>query len=145
MVSILIIGHGNYATGALSATRLVAGAPENVYALDFEEGMSPEELKEKMIALLVSIPEKEVLIMADLAGGTPFRTAVELKMAQTGKDIRVMAGTNMPALMEAAFSSDSMNLAELAADVLQTGKEGFMDWDVQSDDSDEEPEFEGGL
>lgn len=144
MVSILIIGHGNYATGALSATRLVAGAPENVYALDFEEGMSPEELKEKMSALLASIPDKEVLIMADLAGGTPFRTAVELKMTQTDKEVRVLAGANMPALMEAAFSSDSMNLAELAADVLQTGKEGFMDWDVQSDDS-EEPEFEGGL
>lgn len=144
MVSILIIGHGNYATGALSATRLVAGAPENVYALDFEEGMSPEELKEKMSALLASIPDKEVLIMADLAGGTPFRTAVELKMTQTEKEVRVVAGANMPALMEAAFSSDSMNLAELAADVLQTGVEGFMDWDAQSDDS-EEPEFEGGL
>ena len=144
MVSILIIGHGNYATGALSATRLVAGAPENVYALDFEEGMSPEELKEKMSALLASIPDKEVLIMADLAGGTPFRTAVELKMTQTGKDVRVVAGANMPALMEAAFSSDSMGLAELAADVLQTGGEGFMDWDAQSDDS-EEPDFEGGL
>lgn len=144
MVSILIIGHGNYATGALSATRLVAGAPENVYALDFEEGMSPEALKEKMSALLASIPDKEVLIMADLAGGTPFRTAVELKMTQTEKEVRVVAGANMPALMEAAFSSDSMNLAELAADVLQTGVEGFMDWDAQSDDS-EEPEFEGGL
>ena len=144
MVSILIIGHGNYATGALSATRLVAGAPENVYALDFEEGMSPEELKEKMSTLLASIPDKEVLIMADLAGGTPFRTAVELKMTQTGKDVRVVAGANMPALMEAAFSSDSMGLAELAADVLQTGVEGFMDWDAQSDDS-EEPDFEGGL
>lgn len=144
MVSILIIGHGNYATGALSATRLVAGAPENVYALDFEEGMSPEELKEKMGALLASIPDKEVLIMADLAGGTPFRTAVELKMTQTGKDVRVVAGANMPALMEAAFSSESMGLAELAADVLQTGVEGFMDWDAQSDDS-EEPDFEGGL
>lgn len=144
MVSILIIGHGNYATGALSATRLVAGAPENVYALDFVEGMSPEELKEKMSALLASIPDKEVLIMADLAGGTPFRTAVELKMTQTGKDVRVVAGANMPALMEAAFSSESMGLAELAADVLQTGVEGFMDWDAQSDDS-EEPDFEGGL
>lgn len=145
MVSILIIGHGNYATGALSATRLVAGAPDNVYALDFVEGMAPEELKEKMSALLASIPDKEVLVMADLAGGTPFRTAVELKMAgETGKDIRVVAGTNMPALMEAAFSSDSMSLAELAADVVTTGAEGVMDWDAQTEDS-EEPEFEGGL
>ena len=71
MVSILIVGHGNFATGALSATRLVAGAPENVYALDFSEGMNPAELKEKMQALLADISTQEILVMADLAGGTP--------------------------------------------------------------------------
>lgn len=144
MVSILIIGHGNFATGALSATRLVAGAPENVYALDFPEGMSPEELKEKMQALLAGMDTREILVMADLAGGTPFRTAVELKMVLSEKMIRVVAGANMPALMEAAFSSDSMGLTELAADVVQTGVEGFVDWDVQSA-AEEEPDFEGGL
>ena len=144
MVSILIIGHGNFATGALSATRLVAGAPENVYALDFPEGMSAEELKEAMQARLASIETPEILVMADLAGGTPFRTAVELKMTMPEKQIRVVAGTSMPALMEAAFSSDSMDLAELTADVIQTGVEGFVDWDAQTVD-EEEPEFEDGL
>lgn len=144
MVSILIIGHGNFATGALSATRLVAGAPENVYALDFPEGMSAEELKEAMQARLASIETPEILVMADLAGGTPFRTAVELKMTMPEKQIRVVAGTSMPALMEAAFSSDSMDLAELTADVIQTGVEGFVDWDVQTAE-EEEPEFEDGL
>ena len=144
MVSILIIGHGNFATGALSATRLVAGAPENVYALDFPEGMSAEELKEAMQARLAAIETPEILVMADLAGGTPFRTAVELKMTMPEKQIRVVAGTSMPALMEAAFSSDSMDLAELTADVIQTGVEGFVDWDAQPA-AEEEPEFEDGL
>ena len=144
MVSILIIGHGNFATGELSATRLVAGAPENVCALDFPEGMSPEELKEKMQALLAGLDTRQILVMADLAGGTPFRTAVELKMTLPEKQIRVVAGANMPALMEAAFSSDSMDLAELTADVVQTGVEGFVDWDAQTE-AEEEPDFEGGL
>ena len=92
MVSILIIGHGNFATGALSATRLVAGAPENVYALDFPEGMSAEELKEAMQARLAAIETPEILVMADLAGGTPFRTAVELKMTMPEKPLRVVGG-----------------------------------------------------
>lgn len=144
MVSILLIGHGNFAAGALSATRLVAGAPENVYALDFPEGMSAEELKEAMQARLAAIETPEILVMADLAGGTPFRTAVELKMTMPEKQIRVVAGTSMPALMEAAFSSDSMDLAELTADVIQTGVEGFVDWDAQTAE-EKEPEFEDGL
>lgn len=144
MVSILIIGHGNFATGTLSATRLVAGAPKNVYALDFSEGMSLEELKEKMKAALMSIDTREILVMADLVGGTPFRTAVELKMNLPEKEIRIVAGVNMPALMEAAFSSDSMGLAELAGTVMQTAMDGFVDWDAPAEE-EAEADFEGGL
>lgn len=144
MVSILIIGHGHFATGALSATRLVAGAPSNVYALDFPEGMSADELKQQMQQLMSSIETPEILVMADLTGGTPFRTAVELKMMLADKQIRVVAGANMPALVEAAFSSDSMDLVELTEDAVQTGVEGFVDWDAQSEE-ESEPEFEDGL
>ena len=62
----------------------------------------------------------------------------------TDKVIRVIAGANMPALMEAALSAEVMDLADLASDVAQTAAEGIVDWDAQADDS-EEPEFEGGL
>ena len=144
MVGILITGHGNFPSGALSAVNLVAGNPGNVSAVDFVEGMSAEELKEKMSAVIAGIQAEEILVLADLAGGTPFRTAVELKMVMTDKAIRVIAGANMPALMEAALSADIMDLAELAPDVAQTAAEGIVDWDAQADDS-EEPEFEDGL
>ena len=106
--------------------------------------MSSDELKQQMQQLLSSIDTPEILVMADLAGGTPFRTAVELKMTMTDKQIRVVAGANMPALVEAAFSSDGMDLAELTADAVQTGVEGFVDWDAQSEE-EAEPEFEDGL
>lgn len=144
MVGILITGHGNFPTGTLSAVNLVAGNPGNVSALDFVEGMSAEELKEKMAAVFSSIEASDILVLADLAGGTPFRTAVELKVVMTEKNIRVIAGANMPALMEAALSAEFMDLADLAASVAQTAAEGIVDWDAQTDDS-EEPEFEDGL
>ena len=144
MVGILITGHGNFPSGALSAVNLVAGNPGNVSAVDFVEGMSSEELKEKMSAAIAAIEADEVLVLADLAGGTPFRTAVELKMVKTDKAIRVIAGANMPALMGAALSANFMDLAELAAETTQSAIEGIVDWDAQDEDS-EEPEFEDGL
>ena len=144
MVGILITGHGNFPSGALSAVNLVAGNPGNVSAVDFVEGMSTEELKEKMSAAIAAIEADEVLVLADLAGGTPFRTAVELKMVMTDKAIRVIAGANMPALMGAALSASFMDLAELAAETTQSAIEGIVDWDAQDEDS-EEPEFEDGL
>lgn len=145
MVRILITGHGHFPSGALSAVNLVAGNPGNVSALDFVEGMSADELKEQMKAIIAGMDTDEVLVLADLAGGTPFRTAVELKLTMPEKAIRVIAGANMPALMEAALSADDMDLAELGPDVAQTAVEGVVDWDAQDDDSDEAPEFEDGL
>ena len=144
MVGILITGHGNFPSGALSAVNLVAGNPGNVSAVDFVEGMSTEELKEKMGAAIAAIEADEILVLADLAGGTPFRTAVELKMAMTDKAIRVIAGANMPALMGAALSAGFMDLADLAADTTQTAIEGIVDWDAPAE-AEEEPDFEDGL
>ena len=144
MGGILIPGHGNFPSGTLSAVNLVAGNPGNVSALDFVEGMSAEELKEKMAAVFSTIEASDILVLADLAGGTPFRTAVELKVVMAEKNIRVIAGANMPALMEAALSAEFMDLADLAASVAQTAAEGIVDWDAQTDDS-EEPDFEDGL
>ena len=130
MVGILIAGHGGFPSGVLSAVNLVAGNPGNVTAVDFVEGMSTDELKAKMLAALDGMEQEEILVLTDLAGGTPFRTAAEIKAVYTGKRMRVVAGANMPAVVEAAFSSGDMDLDELTADVIQTGTEGFVDLDA---------------
>ena len=48
------------------------------------------------------------------------------------------------ASVEELAETDSMNLAELTATVVQTGVEGLVDWDAQTE-AEEEPDFEGGL
>ena len=110
MVGILIAGHGGFPSGVLSAVNLVAGNPGNVTAVDFVEGMSTDELKARMLAALDGMEQEEILVLTDLAGGTPFRTAAEIKAVYTGKRMRVVAGANMPAVVEAAFSSGDMDL-----------------------------------
>lgn len=146
MVGILIAGHGSFPSGVLSAVNLVAGNPDNVVAVDFVGGMSTDELKAKMQAALDSLAPQEILILTDMAGGTPFRTAAELKMATPDRPMRVLAGVSMPAVMEAAFSAADMELDELTADVIQTGIDGFVDLDkLGSDDDSQEPDFGDGL
>ena len=147
MVGILIAGHGGFPSGVLSAVNLVAGNPGNVTAVDFVEGMSTDELKAKMLAALDGMEQEEILVLTDLAGGTPFRTAAEIKAVYTGKRMRVVAGANMPAVVEAAFSSGDMDLDELTADVIQTGTEGFVDLDALGggEEEAETAEFEDGI
>ena len=47
---------------------------------------------------------EEVLILADLVGGTPFNVAAALREERADRRIKVMAGVNMAALVEAVFS-----------------------------------------
>ena len=149
MVGILIAGHGNFPTGVFSAIALVAGSTDNVFACDFENGMSSEELKANMTEAINKAEGEGVLILCDLAGGTPNRTAVELKAEMTDKKIRVISGANLPAIMDAAFSAgDSDDVDELAAQVFESGIEGFVDFDRTEDDAagaDEVDDFGDGI
>ena len=63
-MKIVLVGHGHFATGIYSSLQLIAGNQENVEAIDFVEGMSADELKQKI--LLAISNEEEVLILSDL-------------------------------------------------------------------------------
>ena len=104
MTGIIITGHGHFPTGLLSAVSLVAGKPEKVEAVDFTEGMSSEELKGQLKEAADRLEEQEILILADLTGGTPFNMAAAVKMEETEKHFAVVSGVNMPALVEGVFS-----------------------------------------
>ena len=138
MTGIIITGHGHFPTGLLSAVSLVAGKPEKVEAVDFTEGMSSEELKGQLKEAADRLEEQEILILADLTGGTPFNMAAAFA---------VVSGVNMPALVEGVFSRVMYgSLEELAAGVMKAGKEGLCSLEALADEEEEEaPEFEDGL
>ncbi|RJW33843.1 PTS sugar transporter subunit IIA [Clostridiales bacterium TF09-2AC] len=144
MTGIIVTGHGHFPTGILSAIALVAGKPENTAGVDFEEGCSSSDLEEAMKLAVESLDGEEVLILADLVGGTPFNVAAVLKQEYTGKRIKVMAGVNMASMVEAVFSRPMYGLDGLVEAVLTAGREGIKDLDGLGND-EEGPEFEGGL
>lgn len=144
MTGIIVTGHGHFPSGLLSAVALVAGRPENTAGVDFEEGVSTAGLKEAMLGAAESLEGDEILILADLTGGTPFNVAAGLKTEYSGKKIKVIAGVNMAALVEAVFSRPMYGLDGLAKAVLAAGREGLKDLD-SLDGGDEAPEFEDGL
>lgn len=147
MTGIIVTGHGHFPTGLLSAVSLVAGKPEKVEAVDFTEGMSSEELKGQLKEAADRLEEQEILILADLTGGTPFNMAAAVKMEETEKHFAVVSGVNMPALVEGVFSRVMYgSLEELAAGVMKAGKEGLCSLEALADEEEEEaPEFEDGL
>lgn len=144
MIGVVVTGHGHFPTGLLSAVELVAGTPENMRGVDFESGQSTDDLKANLKEAINSLDSDDVLILADLVGGSPFNMAAVLKSEIADKHIKVMAGVNMAALVEATFSRNFASLDELAELVEQAGTAGIADMDTMSQECGE-PEFEDGL
>lgn len=101
MVGLLVTGHGHFATGLGSALQLIAGTADNLAFVDFEADHSTETLTNNLNNALDGLKGCDgVLVLADLAGGSPFKAAVECKFARPDQKIEVVAGTNLSMLVE---------------------------------------------
>ena len=143
MLGLLVTGHGHFATGLNSSLELIAGAQPNVALVDFEADHSIEVLKDNLTKAFDSLKEYDgVLVLSDLPGGSPFKTAVELKFERPDQAIEVIAGTNLPLLiasstMTAVFESP----LDLAEAMMPEGKDSIIRFELAArveEDSDED-------
>ncbi len=125
MVGIIIASHGEFATGILQSGAMIFGEQENVKAVTLMPSEGPDDVKAKMEEAIASFDNQdEVLFLVDLWGGTPFNQANSLIEEHQDK-WAIVAGMNLPMLIEAFASRFSMNTAhEIAAHILGTAKEG---------------------
>lgn len=149
MIGIVVTGHAHFPSGLLSAIELVAGKQENVAGVDFESGQSSEDLTAALGAAVETLEGDEVLVLADLVGGTPFNRAAMLQAQFPAKRICVMAGINMAGMVEAVFSRTMFPFEQLADQVKAAVVNGVVNLNsLQEDgeqDAEEAPEFEDGL
>lgn len=125
MVGLLITGHGHFATGLGSSLRLITGNTENIEYVNFEADHSTETLAHNLNQALDKLKSCDgVLVLSDLAGGSPFKTAVECKFARPDQKIEVIAGFNLPMLIEGSMSmSIYEDPLEMAEALIPTGKD----------------------
>ena len=123
MIGLLVTGHANFGSGMTSSVNLIAGEQEAYKYVDFLPTYSTEDLTVEITKALDELKDCEgVLIFTDLMGGTPFNVSAQLGH---GKDnIRIVAGTNLPMLVEIVMSRKFMEDRDgLVESVLETGKE----------------------
>ncbi|API88496.1 PTS mannose transporter subunit EIIAB [Marinilactibacillus sp. 15R] len=125
MVGIILASHGEFAEGILQSGAMIFGEQENVKAITLMPSEGPEDVKAKMKRAIASFDDQdEVLFLVDLWGGTPFNQANTL--FEENKDKwAIVAGLNLPMLIEAYASRLSMTSAqEIAAHIIETAKDG---------------------
>ena len=123
MIGLLVTGHANFGTGITSSVNLIAGEQDAYKAVDFLPTYSTEDLTREITKALDELKDCEgVIIFTDLMGGTPFNVSAQIGHGK--ENIRIVAGTNLPMLVEIVMSRKFMDtLDELVDSVLETGKE----------------------
>lgn len=143
MVGLLITGHGHFATGLGSSLQLITGNTENIAYVDFEADHSTEALTENLNKAFEKLKSCDgVLVLADLAGGSPFKCAVECKFARTDQAIEVIAGSNLPMLVEGSMAMGAYDSPlDFAKALISTGKDYIIQFELAA--HEEETEEDG--
>ena len=142
MIGLVVTGHGLFAEGMHSSANMIAGENELVKYVCFKEGMNTEQLSENLIAAYNELGACDgIIVLSDLPGGSPFRTAVESSMTLPDKKIIVLSGTNLPMIITAAtmasFSDDAEAMAE---ELLFEGKDNVVRFAMTEREEVEEDE-----
>ena len=144
MIGLVVTGHGLFAEGMHSSANMIAGENELVKYVCFKEGMNTEQLAEDLIAAYNSLGDCDgIIVLSDLPGGSPFRTAVESSMTLPEKKIIVLSGTNLPMIITAStmlsFETDAQALSD---ELMFEGKDNVVRFELAVR---EEAEEEDGI
>ena len=114
----VLLSHGKLAEGMVDAVRRITGLDEGVLTAMSNDGQNPQELADRVEALVGSEP---VVVFADLGSGSCALTA-QLTCKDNGRRA-VVFGMNLPMLLEFVFHRE-LPLSQLVPRLLQKGKEG---------------------
>ena len=139
MIGLIMSAHGQFASGLKTGLDLVVGESENIKVLDFL-GDNVDEYKKEFEALIKEMLEKHdsLVIATDIAGGTPFNTAVILTNGKA--NISVFSGLNFQLAYE--LSNMENNLEENNEHSINVAREGISYFKIEAD---EDSSFEGGI
>lgn len=137
MIKLILTGHGQISSGIKSAVNLVYGEVEALSIIDFTQDVTPEALAKKIEEEVT----EETLILADIAGGTPFKTASMISLEKKG--IKVVGGMNLPMVLELLSERDYEDLDGLYKLAIETGRSEIKGFEIKEREINED--FEDGI
>lgn len=132
MIAIILVSHASFAEGLKQAAEMIVGPQEALVAI----GMAPDanlDLLEAEITTRVRDYQKsgEVLILADLAGGSPANSCARLAL----EGVPVVCGVNLLMLLEALLQRELLDARKLSEEILHTGVEAIVHLTRQLEDA----------
>ena len=125
MIGILLISHGKMAEGLYDTVSTFFGDEngkvEKMDYLSLGENMGVEEFGEKLREKLAGLDDgSEILILADLFGGTPCNQALSC----LSERVRLISGMNLPMVLQILYERESGIALE---EIIDSARNGIVD------------------
>ena len=128
MIQILIVTHGPLAEALKVSAGMFFPQASDITALSLNPQDNPLELKDRIVAEVRKVNEGDgVLIFADLFAGTPCNMTALALTELPDIPILCLVGVNLPLVMEALGSLNSMDLHALTAHLTQIAADTILD------------------
>lgn len=118
----VVVGHGRFAEGMLSALSVVAGEQEHLWALS-NQGRDGKELETEIAGILAARGAgREAYLLSDMDGGSCGQAC--RRLLADGKVRAVFYGVSLPLLIEFVFLQDEP-FERFVVDVLEKGRKAL--------------------
>lgn len=117
----ILVSHGFFAKELGESLKMIAGEVENMEACCLEKTDGPESFDAKLTEAEKKLEGcDEIVVFADLLGGSPCNTAFQHFMGRD--DVQIIAGMNFPMVLTALLTPDMS-----VEDMIATGQQGVID------------------
>ena len=137
---LILVSHGTFAPGLHNALGMMAGSDrEDIRSTSLLDGMDVDTFRANFAELVGDItPEDEIILTADIIGGSPLTTALDVltEKGLLGKTLAI-GGMNLPLVLTAAFADAETPLEELEQELTGDAKDQIKLFDLGGDEDDD--------
>lgn len=141
MKYILLVSHGTMAQGVHSVLEMLVGSGrEDILSTSLKNGMGADEFAENVRKCVSVVKEEdELLVFADLIGGSPLTTTANVLAARglLGRTTMV-GGMNLPLVVSAVVAKDSMERDALVDALVFEAREAMQKFTVDVSEAEDE-------
>lgn len=137
---LILVSHGTFAPGLHNALGMMAGSDrEDIRSTSLLDGMDVDTFRANFAELVQDItPEDEIILTADIIGGSPLTTALDVltEKGLLGKTLAI-GGMNLPLVLTAAFADAETPLEKLEQELTGEAKDQIKRFDLGGDEDDD--------
>ncbi len=141
MKYVVLVSHGTFAPGLHSVLKMLAGGDRaDILSASMEDGMGADAFVKRFEETIAPVKaEDEILVLADIIGGSPLTNALDV-LSQKGLLEKTVAfgGMNLPMALTASMMKDALDGDSLAETLLQESKNGIQKMELNVADEEEE-------